>query len=203
MHYPFEVPAIEDDASLQNRSYPAKKLDMTGITLPTELVPNWKEEAINIFAELLEHQKDLRVFMDSCVRCGNCAAACQFFLGTGDPKNMPVARAELLRKVYRKYFTAAGKLFPNAENAVELIEDQIKQVKTLRRDIDKTIQSLKSLTPYRPRSISITKLQEAVMWLGMDLKRIHEELGIGSNPYPSSKDPSTTKIEPTADGLKL
>ena len=127
MHYPFEVPAIEDDSSLQNRSYPAKKLDMTGITLPTELVPNWKEEAINIFAELLEHQKDLRVFMDSCVRCGNCASACQFFLGTGDPKNMPVARAELLRKVYRKYFTPAGKLFPNAEDAVELTEEVLEE----------------------------------------------------------------------------
>ena len=37
------------------------------------------------------------------------------------------------------------------------------------------------------------------MWLGMDLKRIHD-----TNPYPSSKDPSTgTKIDPTADNLKL
>ena len=37
------------------------------------------------------------------------------------------------------------------------------------------------------------------MWLGMDLKRLNQP-----NPYPSSKDPSTgSKIEPTADGLKL
>ena len=43
------------------------------------------------------------------------------------------------------------------------------------------------------------------MWLGMDLKRINEAnpgSGVG-NPYPNSKDPSNTKIEPTADGLKL
>ena len=51
----------------------------------------------------------------------------------------------------------------------------------------------------RERSLAITKLQEAVMWLGMDLKRLNE-----ADPYPSSKDPSTgTKIEPTADGLKM
>ena len=51
----------------------------------------------------------------------------------------------------------------------------------------------------KERNISIVKLQEAVMWLGVDLKRLGE-----SNPYPSSKDPSTgTKIEPTADGLKF
>ena len=51
----------------------------------------------------------------------------------------------------------------------------------------------------RERSLSITKLQEAVMWLGMDLKRLGTE-----NPYPNSKKPETgTIIEKTADGLKL
>lgn len=70
--------------------------------------------------------------------------------------------------------------------------------KELRRDIDEQIQKVKSLPASRERSLSITKLQEAVMWLGMDLKRLNEP-----NPYPDSKDPSNTKIQPTADGLKL
>jgi Fe-S oxidoreductase len=43
--------------------------------------------------------------MDICVRCGACADKCHFFIGTGDPKNMPVLRAELLRSVYRNDFT--------------------------------------------------------------------------------------------------
>lgn len=63
----------------------------------------------------------------------------------------------------------------------------------------KKIQQIKALPASRERSLAITKLQEAVMWLGMDLKRLNDE-----NPYPSSKDPNTgDKIEPTADGLKL
>ena len=33
--------------------------------------------------------------MDICVRCGACADKCHFYLGSGDPKNMPVLRAEL------------------------------------------------------------------------------------------------------------
>ncbi len=127
MHYPFEIPALEDDSSVDNKCYPCKAKDMKGISLPTERVPNWQEEAIKIFKELLEKYKDLKVYMDSCVRCGNCATACQFFLGTGDPKNMPVARAELMRKVYRKYFTVAGKLFSNAENASELTEEVLEE----------------------------------------------------------------------------
>ena len=76
---------------------------------------------------------------------------------------------------------------------------EIPKVKQLRKDIDDVIQRVKSLDNCREVSICITKLQEAVMWLGMDLKRIGE-----TNPHPSSKDPSTgTKIEPTADNLKF
>ena len=76
---------------------------------------------------------------------------------------------------------------------------EIPKVKQLRKDIDDVIQRVKSLDGCREVSICITKLQEAVMWLGMDLKRIGDV-----NPYPNSKDPSTgTKIEPTADNLKF
>lgn len=79
------------------------------------------------------------------------------------------------------------------------MEKEVIENKQLRRDTDEIIQRVKSLPPSRERSIAITKLQEAVMWLGMDLKRLGE-----ANPYPSSKDPSTgLVIEPTADGLKF
>jgi hypothetical protein len=84
------------------------------------------------------------------------------------------------------------------------IESEITGDKEMRRDIDAIIQHVKALPPSRERSLAITKLQEAVMWLGMDLKRIAEtKPGSIENPYPNSKDPSNTKIEPTADGLKL
>lgn len=78
-------------------------------------------------------------------------------------------------------------------------EEEVTHNKTIRRDLDEILQSLKKLPPSRERSLSVTKLQEAIMWMGMDLKRLGEQ-----NPYPNSKDPSTgTKIDPTADGLKL
>jgi ferredoxin len=81
--------------------------------LATERVPDWQEKGIAKLGELLDKNKALRVFMDICVRCGACTDKCQFYLGTGDPKNFPVARAELLRKVYRRYFTPAGGCSPN------------------------------------------------------------------------------------------
>ncbi len=77
--------------------------------------------------------------------------------------------------------------------------NEVVKIKQLRKDIDEKIQEVKCLDSCREVSIAITKLQEAVMWLGMDLKRLNQP-----NPYPSSKDPNTgSKIEPTADNLKL
>lgn len=70
--------------------------------------------------------------------------------------------------------------------------------KQLRQELDASLQKLKNITDSRERSLSITKLQEAIMWLGMDLKRLNE-----NNPYPDSYDPTNTKIAPTADNLKL
>ena len=75
---------------------------------------------------------------------------------------------------------------------------EIKNTKQLRKDIDEVIQRVKTLDRSRETSLTITKLQEAVMWLGMNLKRLG-----GTNPYPESKNPESTKVEPTADGLKL
>lgn len=78
-------------------------------------------------------------------------------------------------------------------------EQEVVENKRLRQEIDAKIQEVKELPASRERSLAVTKLQEAVMWLGMDLKRLGT-----TNPYPSSKDPSTgSVIEPTANGLKL
>lgn len=77
-------------------------------------------------------------------------------------------------------------------------ELEVIKIKTLRRELDSSLQILKSSTGSRERSISTTKIQEAIMWLGMDLKRLGE-----TNPYPNSYNPENTTIEPTADGLKL
>lgn len=76
--------------------------------------------------------------------------------------------------------------------------------KTLRRDIDEITQRLKALPSTRERSLAITKLQEATMWLGMDLKRIGEaNPGLVRDPYPNGKTPENAVIDKTADGLKM
>jgi len=75
-----------------------------------QLPENWKEIIYKGFKERLDRFRSVKIFMDICVRCGACADKCHFFIGSGDPKNMPVVRAELLRSIYRNDFTAAGKI---------------------------------------------------------------------------------------------
>ena len=90
----------------------------------------------------------------------------------------------------------------NGEPLFEMVEDkferEVKLDKQLRKDFDALLQKLQEADRSRERSLAITKIQEAIMWLGMDLKRLGTE-----NPYPESKNPESLKIEPTADGLKM
>ncbi len=77
--------------------------------------------------ERLDKNRAFKLFMDVCVRCGACADKCHFFLGTGDPKNMPVMRAELMRSVYRNDFTMAGKILKDWVGARKLTPEVVKE----------------------------------------------------------------------------
>jgi Fe-S oxidoreductase len=86
------------------------------------LIDGWEDKFKDLLGDKLSKYRSLQVFMDTCVKCGACTDKCHYFLGTGDAKNMPVARQDLLRKVYRRYFTFAGKYFPKLVGAVDLSE---------------------------------------------------------------------------------
>ncbi len=116
------VPAIRAGAMAHSKPFVAKPEHQHPLGFPGELVPNWKEVALAKMGELLGKYRSVQVFLDACVKCGACTDKCHYYLGTGDPKNMPVARQDLLRSVYRRYFTLAGKYFPRLVGAVDLSE---------------------------------------------------------------------------------
>ncbi|MCW2272859.1 4Fe-4S dicluster domain-containing protein [Rhodoblastus acidophilus] len=120
---PLDMPALCPGAMQASKPYPAAPNHNQALGFPGELAPDWKEKAIARLGELLESNRALRVYLDSCVKCGACTDKCHYFLGTGDPKNMPVARQDLLRKIYRRYFTLSGKLFPKLVGAEDLTKE--------------------------------------------------------------------------------
>ncbi len=130
-----DTPTVFKDGTF---SYPAapKNIKYLGMANPREWSPtdadwklpeNWREILYNGFKERLSKYRSFRLFMDICVRCGACADKCHFFIGSGDPKNMPVLRAELIRSVYRKDFTLPGKLFGKLAGARDLTIDVVKE----------------------------------------------------------------------------
>ncbi|MAF95024.1 MAG: reductase [Rhodospirillaceae bacterium] len=118
-----EIPAILDGAMDHLSPFVAKPEHQEPLGFPGELVDDWHDKAIGKMGDLLKKYRGLQVFMDACVKCGACTDKCHYFLGTKDPKNMPVARQDLLRQVYRRYFTLAGKFFPWLVGAKDLTRD--------------------------------------------------------------------------------
>ncbi len=118
-----EIPAVTPGVMAHSRPYVAKPEHQEPLGFPGVLVDNWQKKAIDKMGDLLGRYRSLRVYLDSCVKCGSCTDKCHYYIGTGDPKNMPVARQDLLRKVYRRYFTVAGKFFPKLVGAEDLTQE--------------------------------------------------------------------------------
>jgi len=116
-------PAVQPDAMAASMPFVASEKINEAVGFPGKLVDDWHDRAVAKLGEMVGRYRGLRVFMDACVHCGACSDKCHYFLGTGDPKNMPVARQELMRGVYRRHFTLAGKLFPKLVGARELTKE--------------------------------------------------------------------------------
>ena len=117
-----EIPAIKKDSMAGNGPFKASAEVQNELGFPGEKVENWQQVAIDKMAETKSKYRSVQVFLDACVKCGACTDKCHYYLGTADPKNMPVARQDLFRSVYRRHFTFAGKYFPKLVGAKELDE---------------------------------------------------------------------------------
>ena len=127
MSHPLEIPRLKCGAMAGLEPFRAAPEHQEKLGFPGELVENWHEVALAKMKELGEKNRAFQVYLDTCVKCGACTDKCHYFLGTGDPKNMPVARQDLLRSVYRRYFTFAGQYFPKLVGARDLTEDVLNE----------------------------------------------------------------------------
>ena len=117
------IPHIQEGTMAHSKPFVAKEQFQEPLGFPGELVDNWQQVAYDKMEELTGKYRSLAVFLDSCVKCGACTDKCHYYIGTSDPKNMPVARQDLYRKVYRRKFTFAGKYFPKLVGAVDLTKE--------------------------------------------------------------------------------
>jgi hypothetical protein len=72
--------------------------------------------------------------------------------------------------------------------------DHVAETKSLRSSLRDLAEALnQSPRKSRSRSLALTKIEEASMWLGKDLQELNEP-----TPYPTSHDPTLPGIDPTA-----
>jgi Fe-S oxidoreductase len=68
---------------------------------------------LEAFAAVLRHSNyglPLEVYARLSAKCSRCAASCQLYQSTGEDRDIPCRRSELLLRVFRRYFTTSGAL---------------------------------------------------------------------------------------------
>ena len=70
--------------------------------------------------------KVLKLYMENCARCGTCAEQCPIYYGSHNKELNPVVRSDLVRSIYKKHCTTAGKLFGGLAGARDYTDDEVK-----------------------------------------------------------------------------
>jgi Fe-S oxidoreductase len=125
-----EVTSVRPGSSGHERSRRAASDTQARLGYGQQLAHDWQSRAVTALGEAVQGNRALSMWMDTCVKCGACTDKCHFYRGTGDPKNMPVARQDLLRSVYRRYHTRLGRWFPWLVGARDLDEDMLQDWET-------------------------------------------------------------------------
>jgi Fe-S oxidoreductase len=114
---------------------PARTLEVTApktkkypFYMENPVTGNRVERFLEAFAAVLEYS-DYKPLLDSyCTsraKCNRCAVACPVFLVTGDPRDIPCYRSNLLLDTYKRYFTIGGRWKSRLAGGFDLTEDVI------------------------------------------------------------------------------
>jgi Fe-S oxidoreductase len=87
------------------------------------------EHALTVLRNQLN--QPLVAALEVCARCGICAESCHYYLADPQPENIPAARAEQLRKVYRAETDPIGRIFPRWVGAEALSEAKLETLAEL------------------------------------------------------------------------
>ncbi len=74
--------------------------------------------AVRALREKIDYH--LAAHLSTCLHCGLCAESCHYYLAVKEIKSMPAYKVSLVQSIFRRYFTAMGKLAPAWYGAREL-----------------------------------------------------------------------------------
>ncbi|MBE3586773.1 sulfate reduction electron transfer complex DsrMKJOP subunit DsrK [Desulfofundulus thermocisternus] len=134
------------------------------------------EKAIQYLDEMRKKFRSFVLAMESCVKCGLCAENCHTYLGTRDPNNIPTNRAELIRKIYRRYFTLEGRWFGKLVGAEDLNLDIIEQWYSYFYQCNEC-RRCAHVCPFGIDTCEVTMIGRQILhWLGI-VPKLHADVG--------------------------
>ena len=86
---------------------------------------------LEAFAAILKHSNykmALDHFIRMSAKCSRCATTCQVYQATGDLKDIPCYRSELLLSVYRRHFTIGGLLKGRLSGSGYLTDEKLQEM---------------------------------------------------------------------------
>jgi Fe-S oxidoreductase len=85
-----------------------------------------KKKLLDLFRSKLD--KPTQYYLEVCSRCGLCKDACFAYASVPKLEYIPSWRAEVVRKIYKRYFKWSGKILPYWGEATEIDDELMKQL---------------------------------------------------------------------------
>ncbi len=85
-----------------------------------------RDELLKLFRGKLNEA--MKFYLETCSRCGVCTKACHVYESMPDVKYIAAYRAEIVRRIYKKYFKGQGKLWSSLGEAKELSEMALEEL---------------------------------------------------------------------------
>ena len=86
---------------------------------------------LEAFAAILDRSNyglALDAYARLCAKCSRCADNCQLYMVTGEGRDIPGYRSELLLRIYRRYFTMGGRIKARLIDDFTLTDEYIDQM---------------------------------------------------------------------------
>lgn len=85
-----------------------------------------REELLKLFRSKLTQAMTL--YLETCSRCGVCVKACHVYQSMPKVKHIAAYRAEIVRRIYKKYFKKQGKLWASLGESAELTDMALQEL---------------------------------------------------------------------------
>ncbi len=86
-----------------------------------------RDDLIRLFDTKLS--REMLLNLETCSRCGLCTPVCHAYASLPLPKYAPAYRAEVVRRIYKRYFTAQGRFLPFLGEAKPLTDAALEELR--------------------------------------------------------------------------